>query len=251
MKNSLTLLSFFILQSALAGGCPSKSKKPDEWIQYADDQIRGNSSEGRFSLEIETPEWKRTLEIKAMVEGKDKSIVFIENPPKDKGTGTLRLESQMWNYFPKLKRTITISPSMLLSSWMGSDFSNDDLLKASSLSQDYSHKFLPDEKINGETYKVIENLSKDSAKVLWPRIVFYASAKDCLPRIQKYFDNTKSLVRTMTQSEIKTMDGHQLPTVWVMQSEEKKNQKTTLRYNSMDYDVKFENKTFTLQNLSK
>ncbi|MFZ4712344.1 MAG: outer membrane lipoprotein-sorting protein [Bacteriovoracaceae bacterium] len=248
---SFGMLSLALTTTAFANGCPSKSKNADEWIKYSDDQIRGESSDGRFSLEIETPEWKRTLEIKALVNGKDHSIVFIENPPKEKGTGTLRIESQMWNYLPKLKRTVTISPSMLLTSWMGSDFTNDDLLKASSISGDYNHKFLADEKVDGETYKVIENTSKDSAKVLWPRILFYLSPTDCLPRMQKYFDNTKSLARTMKLSEVKTMDGHQLPTVWVMQSEEKKNQKTTLRYTSVDFDVKFDAKTFTQQNLTK
>ncbi len=251
MKILSTIILLGLTSVTQAASCPSKSKDASEWVKYADSQMRGSSSDGKLTMDIETPEWKRTMEINAKVSGKDKSIVFIEAPAKEKGMGTLRLEMKMWNYLPKLRKTVTISPSMLLSSWMGSDFSNDDLLKASSMPDDYHHKFLADEKMNGETYKIVEHTSKDNSKVIWPKILVYYNPKDCLPRVQKYFNNGGNLVRTLTLSEIKKMDGHEIPTFMVMQYENEKNKKTTLRYNSMDYDINFSDKTFTLQNLSK
>src|SRR5690606_8590186 len=100
---------------------------------------------------------ERNLEIKADINGTNEAFISIEAPAKEKGIRTLRIDKNMWNYFPKINRKVAVSSSMLLSSWMGSDFTNDDILKASSLSKDYSHTFLPDETIDNVTYKVIEN----------------------------------------------------------------------------------------------
>src|SRR5690606_34644285 len=119
--------------------------------------------------------WTRTLEIESDVEGKRQALSTIKSPPKEKGIRTLRIENNMWNYFPKLKRKVAVSSSMLLASWMGSDFTNDDILKASSMGEDYHHKFIADEKVGDETYKVIENEAKTTSKVMWPKIVTYAS----------------------------------------------------------------------------
>lgn len=156
----------------------------------------------------------------------------------------------MWNYFPKLKRKVTVSPSMLLSSWMGSDFTNDDLLKASSMADDYSHKFLKDEVVDGETYRVIEGTAKSDALVIWPRIEILSSPKDCLPRYQRYYNKNNELLRVLKLSNIQKHDGHLLPTKWEMQPSKDPDKKTTLQYNKIKYDVKFSTKHFTLRKLT-
>lgn len=245
----LTTIPFYCAAVASVG--PKALKDPNEWIKYGDNQMRGKSSEGKMVMNIETPQWKREMELLSKVQGRDKSIVFIQSPAKEKGIGTLRLEMKMWNYFPKLKRTVTISPSMLLSSWMGSDFSNDDLLKASSMIEDYNHKFLADDKIGNQKYKVIENTAKDNAKVTWPKILSYVSPNDCLPREQRYYDQGGKLMRTMKLSEVKTMGGHLIPTQLEMQNENTKDQKTILKYQDIKYDVDFNDSEFTMKNLTK
>lgn len=237
--------------AAVASLGPKAIKDANEWTRYADDQMRGKSSEAKMVMNIETPQWKREMELHSKIQGRDKSIVFIQTPPKDKGIGTLRLEMKMWNYFPKLKRTVIVSPSMILSSWMGSDFTNDDLLKASSVIEDYHHKFLSDDKIDGETFKVIENLAKENAKVTWPKILSYVSSKDCLPREQRYYDQDGKLLRVMKLSEIKTMGGHLIPTLLEMKNESTKEQKTILRYVDAKYDISFDENEFTMKNLTK
>lgn len=222
----------------------------DEWLNYAEKQMRGDRSHSEMTMTIQTPNWTRTLEIESDVEGKNQALSTINAPAKEKGIRTLRIENNMWNYFPKLKRKVAVSSSMLLASWMGSDFTNDDVLKASSMSEDYSHKFIKDEKIDGELYKVIENNAKTNSKVMWPKIVTYASKKDCLPRVYRYYDKQNKLRRTLTFSDIKTFDGHKVPTHWEMVPEDDKTKKTVIDYKTVKFKTSFKPNHFSQKNLT-
>jgi hypothetical protein len=221
----------------------------DEWLKYAENEMRGDRSRAEMIMTIKTPNWSRTLEIESDVEGKKQALSTIKSPAKEKGIRTLRIENNMWNYFPKLKRKVAVSSSMLLASWMGSDFTNDDVLKASSMSEDYSHKFGDDEVIQGESYKVIENFAKTNSKVMWPKIVTFASKKDCLPRVYRYYDKEGTLRRTLTFSDIKTFDNHKVPTHWEMVPANDQTKKTIIDYKEIDFDIKFPTNHFSQKTL--
>ncbi len=139
---------------------------------------------------------------------------------------------------------------MLLASWMGSDFTNDDILKASSMAEDYQHIFLSDEKKEGVEYRVIENKARSDAKVMWPKIVTYASKVDCLPRQYHYFDKNNNLKRVLFLDDIKTFDGHKVPTKWVMQPQDDLKKKTSILYKSMKFNTSFKPSHFTQKNLT-
>lgn len=222
----------------------------DAWWKYADEQMRGDKSQAEIQMTIQTPNWTRNLEIISDVEGKNLALSTIVAPAKEKGIRTLRIESNMWNYFPKLKRKVAVSSSMLLASWMGSDFTNDDILKASSMSKDYDHKFLPDETVNNESYKVIENTAKVNSKVMWPKIVTLSSKEDCLPRENRYFDKSGNLKRTLKFDKVKTFDDHKIPTLWTMTPSDDPNKKTIINYKSIRFNPSFKPNHFTQKNLT-
>lgn len=221
-----------------------------EWSKYAEAQMRGDRSQAEIMMTIKTPNWDRTLEIQSDVEGKKLALSTITSPAKEKGIRTLRIENNMWNYFPKLKRKVAVSSSMLLASWMGSDFTNDDILKASSMAEDYDHKFLPNENLQGTDFRVIENKAKSEAKVMWPKIKTYASKVDCLPRQYHYFDKQNELKRILYFDEIKTFDDHKVPTHWVMVPQNDKTKKTTIIYKKISFKTSFKANHFTQKNLT-
>lgn len=228
----------------------ANANNAEEWSKFAEKQMRGDRSHAEISMKIETPNWERTLEIESDVEGKDLALSTISAPAKEKGIRTLRIENNMWNYFPKLKKKVAVSSSMLLASWMGSDFTNDDVLKASSMSEDYSHKFLPNEKKDGTDFRVIENSAKSTAKVMWPKIITYADPVDCLPRQYHYYDKSGVLKRTLHMSDVKTFDGHKMPTNWVMKPMDDAKKKTTIIYRHMKFNTTFKSGHFTQKNLT-
>jgi hypothetical protein len=224
---------------------------PDEWLQYQEKQMRGDRSKAEMVMTIKTPHWTRTLEIESDVEGKDHALSTIKSPAKEKGIRTLRIEKNMWNYFPKLKKKIAVSSSMLLASWMGSDFTNDDVLKASSMASDYDHKFAAkDEVIDGEELKVIENTAKSNSKVMWPKIVTLNSKKDCLPRMYRYYDKEGKLKRTLSFSDIKSFDDHKIPTHWEMVPADDNTKQTIIDYKSIKFKIQFQPNHFGQQNLT-
>lgn len=226
------------------------SNNADEWLKYTDKEMRGDRSRAEMTMTIQTPNWTRTLEVESDVEGKRQALSTIKAPAKEKGIRTLRIENNMWNYFPKLKRKVAVSSSMLLASWMGSDFTNDDILKSSSMSEDYDHKFIQSTK-HGDKYRVIENTAKTTAKVMWPKIITYSSKEDCLPRIYEYYDKDNTLRRTLTLDEPKNFGGHKFLTRWEMKPTDDPSKKTTLHYKNVDFDVKFPANHFSQQNLTE
>ena len=238
----------FIVFCAVLG---VKAQDAHEWIKYTDAQLRGDSSEATITMTVQNPNYTRTLEIKSFVEGKSNALSEIISPAKEKGIRTLRLDNKMWNYFPKMKRKIAVSSSMLLSSWMGSDFTNDDILKASKMSEDYNHKFIADKTINGETYKVIENTVKENTKAMWPKIVTMMSKKDCLPRYYEYYDKEDNLKRTLKLDNLKTFDNHKFFTSWKMMPEGEKGKFTSLHYKDIKFNIKFPSDQFTQKKLTE
>ncbi len=228
----------------------ANANNANEWAKFAEQQMRGDRSQAEITMRIETPNWSRTLEIESDVEGKNLALSTIKSPAKEKGIRTLRIENNMWNYFPKLKRKVAVSSSMLLASWMGSDFTNDDILKASSMAEDYQHSFLPNQKKNGTEYRVIENKAKTNAKVMWPKIITYASKEDCLPREYHYFDKENKLKRVLTMDQVKSFDGHKLPTHWEMKPVDDNKKKTTIIYTKMKFKTSFKPGHFTHKNLT-
>jgi hypothetical protein len=228
----------------------ANANNANEWAKFAEQQMRGDRSQAEITMRIETPNWSRTLEIESDVEGKNLALSTIKSPAKEKGIRTLRIENNMWNYFPKLKRKVAVSSSMLLASWMGSDFTNDDILKASSMAEDYQHSFLPNQKKNGTEYRVIENKAKSTAKVMWPKIITYASKEDCLPREYHYFDKENKLKRVLTMDQVKSFDGHKLPTHWEMKPVDDNKKKTTIIYTKMKFKTSFKPGHFTHKNLT-
>lgn len=224
----------------------ASANNADEWLKYADKEMRGDKSASALTMTIQTPNWTRTLDIESDVEGKGLALSTIHAPAKEKGIRTLRIDNNMWNYMPKLKRKVAVSSSMLLSSWMGSDFTNDDILKASSMSEDYSHQFADDE----GAYKVVENLAKSNSKVMWPKIVTLHDKKDCLPREYRYFDKENKIKRTLTLSGMKTFDGHKFLSHWVMKPSDDATKSTTIDYKSVTFHPNFKSGHFTQQNLT-
>ncbi|HSA33861.1 MAG TPA: outer membrane lipoprotein-sorting protein [bacterium] len=220
----------------------------EEIVKKSDELYRSKTSYSEMEMQIETPDWKRTMKLKAWTEGMKKTFITILEPKKDAGIGTLRMDTEMWNYFPKINKVMKIPPSMMMGSWMGSDFTNDDLVKESSLLDDYTYKLIagPD-----ATKYYIELIPKEKTASVWGRIVITANKGDYLPVAQEYYDEKGTKVRLMTFSDVKMFGGKKIPAVMELRSLTKSGNKTTIIYGDVQFDVKLDADTFSLRNLQK
>ena len=241
-----------LLASALAGS-PAIAQEPSarDIVDRVETLLWGRTVQGEYEMTIATPRWQRTLSLRAWMERPRRSFIRILAPAKEKGIGSLRIGAEMWNYLPNVERTIKIPPSMMLQPWMGSDFTNDDLVKSSSLIDDYLSGILREEPAGGAQAYVVELIPKPDAAVVWGKILYWVRKSDLIPLKQEFYDERGALVRVMTFSEIRPMGGRTIPTRWEIRPTEKPGNSTAIQIKSAVYDRPIDPEIFTQRNLQK
>jgi len=217
-------------------------------VEQAFDYWRGLSSVARFSMTIHRPDFQRSMVMKGWTKGRQNSLFFVEKPAKDAGNGTLKKGREMWSYNPKINRVIKLPPSMMSQSWMGSDFSNDDLAKSDSVLDDYLHSVKGKEVIAGLTVYTIESIAKESAPVVWGKQQLVIREDGILLK-QLFFDEEMILVKEMIAEKIEHFDGRLFPRIWTMHRVEKKDRYTRLEYMELSFGDTLSDRLFTLASL--
>ncbi len=223
-----------------------------EIAKKMDDLLRGDTTHGTYEMKITDPKWQRTLTMESWEVRKDKkSFIRILSPAKEKGIGTLKIDTEMWNYLPRVERTIKIPPSMMMNSWMGSDFTNDDLVKESSIVDDYEHTLLDTTTIqNYKSYKV-EAIPHEDTPVVWGKIISWVRTSDYIPLRQEFYDEKGELFRVLSFNNIKKIGDRYFPTHWEMIPLKKKGKKTEITIINIEFDKPISENIFTLRNLKK
>lgn len=219
-----------------------------EIIDQVDRLMRGESSAGLMRMEIDTEHWSRALDMRIWSLGTEHSLVRVESPVREAGTSTLMVENEVWNYLPNVDRTIKVPPSMMLGSWMGSHFTNDDLVKESRLIDDYDIVISHDGPRDGTDVWEFTLVPKPDAPVIWGRIEQQIRKRDRMPIWARYYDEDGSLVRTMDFSEFKVLGGRTLPTRMVMEPTDGE-ERTVVTYLELEFNVGLDEDFFSLRNL--
>lgn len=225
------------------------SQTAKEIVQKADEIMRGNTSIVELTIRSIRPDWSRSMDVKAWMKGKDFSRILILAPAKEKGIVYLKRQKEVWYWMPALERVIKLPPSMMSQSWMGTDFTNDDLVKESSILSDYEHHFDGDTIIDNRSCHKIEMIPKPTAAVVWGKLIVCIDKKDFLELHTRFYDEEGQLVNVMNAYDVKTMDGRLIPTRFEMIPVDKKNQKTEMIYKSILFDRNIEDSFFTLANI--
>jgi outer membrane lipoprotein-sorting protein len=218
-------------------------------IKQADEKMQGKSNRGTMTMTIVRPKWTRDITMKTWGKGTEYSLVLITAPARDKGTSTLKRQKELWNWQPSIDRIIKLPPSMMMQSWMGSDFTNDDLVNQSSMVTDYEYELLGDTLIGEyDTWK-IALIPKEETAVVWGKIEAYISKKDYFQMIFKYYDEDGYLTNTMIMSNIRKLGDRTIPTRLEMIPAENPDQKTIITYEDFEFDIELKDSFFSIQNL--
>ncbi|MBC8237872.1 MAG: outer membrane lipoprotein-sorting protein [Helicobacteraceae bacterium] len=216
------------------------SNEAQEIIKKLDDNMRGQNISIKLSMRVVSLGHERTMKIESYSQGTKKSFTKILFPPKDRGITFLSLDNQMWQYVPKIERIIKIPPSMMLQNWMGSDITNDDMVKQSSIVEDYDSKIL-EKKANIVT---IELIPKEDAAVVWGKIIInidtatYTSIKDI------FYDEDGEEVRYFIYENVKKFGKYYIPTYWRVQSSDKPENFTEIVLEEVKYDTEISQQYF-------
>jgi len=250
VRNALAVLLLFAAVCARAADVDVR-----DLVDRANKALRGDSSHGKLSMTIETPDWRRTLEIEGWNKGREFAFIVIHAPAKEKGETTLRRQNEMWVWMPKVERVIKIPPTMMHTAWQGSDFTYEDIVKADSVVKDYTHTLLSKKHEDGRTVYRIEGIPKPDAPVVWGKVIsavaLYDADQSVVPLLEEDYSERGELIRTITLSDVKILGGRRVPTVLECAPTAKKGQRTTLRYSDLRFDVTLPDEFFSYQRLQK
>ncbi len=221
-----------------------------EIIRIAEENMRGDVSFMEMTMEVVRPRYTREVSMRSWSMGNDYSLVFVTAPARDQGTAFLKRGNEMWNYQPNIDRTIKMPPSMLSQSWMGSDFTNDDLINASSLVDDYTHQLKGSETIDGLECYLIELVPNPDNPVVYEKSLYWISKQHYLPVRNENYDEYGDLVNTIHFRDIKKMGGRYVSAIMEMIPADRDNQKTIIRTHSADFNISLNQGFFSVQNLT-
>lgn len=242
------LKALFIL-SIVVDSVYSQQPTAKEIIKKANDLMQGQTNESYMRMSIVRPAWQRTISFHSWSKGNEYSLVIITDPAKEKGQTFLKRKNEIWNWVPTIQRMIKLPPSMMSQGWMGSDFTNDDLLKAASIVEDYDHTLLGTEICNNEDCYKIKLIPKANAAVVWGSLIKWISKKGYFQMKTEFYDEDNLLVKTESASIIKKMGDREIPTHFEIIPADKPGNKTIV-----DFDIAIFNKTidegfFSQQNM--
>lgn len=227
----------------------SSAEETEGIIRKVEDNLNGKTAVMNITMVVKTKRAERAMKMVSYSIGKERSFIKILYPGKDRGITFLKIDNTMWQYVPRIEKTIKIPASMMLQSWMGSDFSNDDLVKESSISDDYTQKLL------GETEELytVELRPKEEAAVVWGKIIMEISKQYYLPTKVRYFDEDDMLICELAYTEVQPFGDRFYPTKWIMapKEAEKEGHQTIIQIADAVFDETVSESYFTKRALKR
>ena len=242
-------LSLAVLGLLSAPAATASDPALKELLLLVDDLMRGDSSRGRMTMNVKTARFERSLTMSMVSKGTDRFLLRILSPKKEAGTATLKVGPEIWNYLPKVDRTIKLPASMMGGSWMGSHFSNDDVVQDSRYSEDFDCDFL-ERPADGNDRWLISCVPDEDAVLVWGEVRL-AIGTDLSPKEVQFFGENGELTRTMIFSNYGDLGGRLLPRTMRMVPADKPDEYTEMVYEELELDVEVSDRIFTLQELRR
>lgn len=258
--NNLSILARFCRQKArfltlsiliLFIPLPALAIEVDELIHHLDRLWRGETSRATMSMTVKTRRYERSMTMEAWSRGNEYSLVVIREPIKDKGIATLKVKENIWNYLPKINRVTKVPSSMMSGSWMGSHFTNDDLVKESTFEDDFDSRVTFEGERDGKAIYELTSIPKVDAAVVWGKVVMLMEQKTLSPYRAFYYDEDGLLIRTLTFDQPQQIDKRTVPMRLTLQPEDKPEESTVIIYKDIVFEVPLEETFFSLQNLQR
>lgn len=233
-------------------GLSLNAQTAKEIIKKSDEKIRGSTSAiTEMTITIVRPKWQREMQLKSWSKGEELSLSLIKSPAKEKGITFLKRHKEIWNWMPAIERTIKLPPSMMMQSWMGTDFTNDDLVRESSVLNDYDQKIVGDSTILERKCWKIRLDPKPDAPVVWGKLIVFIDQQDYIQLRSEMYDEDGFLINTLNSKDIKEMGGKMLAAKMEMIPEEDPGNKTIMEITAIEFDKPIDDEFFTTSNMKR
>ncbi len=243
LSSLLLFLAIFIMNT--------QGQDAKEIVKKADEKMQGLSNYAVMTIKIIRPTWQREMKMRSWSLGTEYSMIIIDEPKKDKGMVFLKRKKEIWNWIPSIDKSIKLPPSMMMQNWMGTDFTNDDLVKQSSIVVDYTHSLIGDSTIQDLDCYKIELIPNDNAPVVWGRIVIFIDKNEYMQMRTEFYDEDGFMINLMNFYDVKEMGGRVIPTTMEMIPVDSPDKKTLMIYESIEFDIDISEDYFTTQKMKR
>ncbi|HOW41022.1 MAG TPA: outer membrane lipoprotein-sorting protein [Bacteroidales bacterium] len=248
MKNAL--MFFLPAMVMIFNSISGQNLTPTEIVRIADEKFNGEKSGySVMAMTIVRPSWERTVEFRSWSLGTDYALTLITAPAREKGQSFLKRSNEMWSWNPSINRLIKLPSSMMSQGWMGSDYTNDDILRESSAVNDYTHQLEGEESVGDRACYKIKLEAKPDAGIIWGQQVWWIDKKDYIIMKAELFDEDGYLERTEIASDLKVFDGRLVPSVIELIPAEKEGNRTIVKISEMKFNIEVEESFFSQQNM--
>jgi outer membrane lipoprotein-sorting protein len=249
--NKLTIRLFGIaVLASIAISMKTGDPTAEQILKKAEQKLTASTIEADLDITIKRPKWTKTMGLKTWGKGSDYAMAYVKSPAKDAGTVYLKAGNDVYNYLPKIKKTVKLPANLLSQNWMGTDMSTDDIVKLTKLTTDYKATLAGSVTLSDRDCYVLLLLPKPDASVLWGKMVLAIDKQDYIQMKTLFYDEDMELVNTVIASQVKNMGGKMLASKMVMIPAGKKGQTTTVIYSSMKFDSPISASFFTKSNMS-
>jgi outer membrane lipoprotein-sorting protein len=252
MKNVITIIIFFLMQGLCINMVNAQDLSATDIVRKADEKFNGEkSSYSVMSMTIIRPDWQRIIEFKSWTLGRDYALTLITAPAKEAGQTFLKRGSEMWSWNPSISRLIKLPPSMMAQGWMGSDYTNDDILKESSVVNDYVHEIAGEDSLAGRLCYKIKMTARENAAIVWGMQYRWIDKSEFLVLKVELYDEDGYLVRTETGSDIKIMGGRTITSKIELVPVDELENKTVIEIRDIKFNIAVGEKYFSQQNMKR
>ncbi len=243
------LVGIVIIGAPTKGATAQQLPSMEEVIDHLDELYRSESSHSIMTMTVVRERGTRELTMESWTKGEEEALIVIRSPAREAGTATLMTEEGLWNYAPRADRLIRIPTGLLSESWMGSHFSNDDLMRETSYDDDYETELSWTER-DGERYLLVTLTPKPDAPVVYTRIEFLLTPDRWIPVREEFYDEGE-LIRTMTFHRVETVGGRPIPLRMTLQPTDEPGERTVIEYQELQFDVQVDDELFTRRGLRR
>jgi outer membrane lipoprotein-sorting protein len=245
------IVTFILFKIFFSTYAIASNLDPEIILNNVDDIYRSNASHGILTLSVKTSNWQRSLTLEQWSKGNDMHLLKVLKPKKEKNLATLRVDKNVWNYMPKVKRVVKIPSSMMSSSWMGSHFTNDDLVKQSRMVIDYDFSITYEGLRDGVDIVEISCIPKKNAAVVWGKVEVIVYRNDFIPLNIVYYDEDLKLSRTLKFSNIQVLGGKKIPLQMKMVPTDEPEESTAILWEKIEFDIVIKDDFFSLRKLQE
>ena len=242
------LAAALLVLTGLSASADTGDRDATDIVRDAINHWRGLSSQGAMTMTIHRPDWQRSMSMESWTQGEKRSLIRVTAPRKDRGNGTLMDNNNMWSFSPKINRVIKVPSSMMSQSWMGSDFSNNDISRSDEILEQYDHTLLSESEVDGYVTYEVESIPHEDAAVVWGKEVLVVRSDNVLIE-HRFYDQDGELVKALRTLQINEMGGRTVATQQRMEKVDAPDEWTEIIVDAIEFDVELSDNVFTLSNL--